>query len=116
MKNFFDYPETIEQPGSPELIENMLHGPGMCRVERIVSWGHATPEGEWYDQELDEWALVLEGAAVLECEGRGETRLRRGDSIFLPRHLRHRVRGTSHPCIWLTIHGNMSIPPRPDES
>ena len=24
------------------------------RIERIVSLGHATPPGEWYDQERDE--------------------------------------------------------------
>lgn len=87
MRNFFEYPEALKSPGSPELMEDLLQGRD-CRVERIVSWGQATPEGEWYDQELDEWVLVLEGEALLECRGRGQgrerVRLGRGDSLFLP--------------------------------
>jgi hypothetical protein len=31
------------------------------RIERIVSCGQATPEGEWYDQKQDEWVLLLSG-------------------------------------------------------
>jgi cupin 2 domain-containing protein len=28
------------------------------RIERIVSEGHASPEGFWYDQSEHEWVLV----------------------------------------------------------
>lgn len=31
------------------------------RVERIVSTGHASPEGFWYDQEEHEWVVLLTG-------------------------------------------------------
>ena len=39
-----------------------------ARIERIVSDGHASPEGFWYDQEQDEWVLMVSGSAVLAIE------------------------------------------------
>ena len=44
----------------PELFETLATGAGSIRVERIVSNGQVTPEGEWYDQDPDEWVVVLE--------------------------------------------------------
>ena len=32
------------------------------RIERIVSRGQASPPGFWYDQETDEWVLLVSGA------------------------------------------------------
>ena len=46
----------------PELFETLATGAGSIRVERIVSNGQVTPEGEWYDQDLDEWVVVLADA------------------------------------------------------
>jgi hypothetical protein len=31
------------------------------RIERIVSAGQITPEGKWYDQDADEWVLLVSG-------------------------------------------------------
>lgn len=73
-------------------------------VERIVSWGHVTPEGQWCDQEKDEWVLLLEGSARLGFADGREVALERGRYLLLPRHVRHRVLETSKPCIWLAIH------------
>ena len=55
------YPSLEE----PELFDTLAAGAGSIRVERIVSNGQVTPEGEWYDQDLDEWVVVLEGEARL---------------------------------------------------
>ena len=44
------------------------------RIERIVSHGQATPEGEWLEQELDEWVLLLSGSAGILFEGDSEAR------------------------------------------
>ncbi|GDY27985.1 cupin [Agarivorans sp. Toyoura001] len=35
------------------------------RVERIVSYGQSSPEQGWYDQDENEWVIVLEGSATL---------------------------------------------------
>ena len=99
--------ETL--PGSPqteELFEALVRTSGVL-VERIVSTGQVTPEGEWYDQERDEWVMVLSGAARLRMDGEREDReLAAGDWIHLPAHCRHRVAWTDdRPCtIWLAVH------------
>ena len=104
MASLRDLPEGVTLPQAPEFFETLLQdGKGM-RVERIVSWGHVTPEGEWYDQSADEWVVVLEGEARLGFGDGTEHILGRGEHLFLPRHVRHRVLQTSRPCIWLAVH------------
>ncbi|MDR1242661.1 MAG: cupin domain-containing protein [Deltaproteobacteria bacterium] len=110
MEHIFNFPEFIKKPGQPELFETLCGGSGKFKVERIVSWGHVTAAGEWYDQENDEWAMVLEGEAVIGFSDGTETRLRRGESIVLPRFRRHRVLYTSRPCIWLAVHAAVLEP------
>lgn len=47
-----------------------------CRLERIVSIGHATPAGEWYDQDRDEWVALLQGRAGLRFADEDDARAR----------------------------------------
>jgi cupin 2 domain-containing protein len=94
------------RPLEDELVDILLERPGM-RIERIVSTGQATPEGEWYDQESDEFVLLMAGAARLRIEGEHEDReLEEGDWLLLPAHCRHRVTWTraDPPTIWFAIH------------
>ncbi|MFO0865464.1 MAG: cupin domain-containing protein [Gemmataceae bacterium] len=82
-----------------------LFAGGAFRVERIVSQGHASPEGFWYDQDEHEWVLLLQGSARLEFEDRCVD-LKPGQSIDIPAHVKHRVAWTTphEPTIWLAIH------------
>ncbi len=75
------------------------------RIERIVSRGQVSPPGFWYEQDEDEWVMVVSGAARLEIEGQGEIELGPGDWIDLPRRLRHRVSWTDpeRDTIWLAV-------------
>lgn len=76
-------------------------------VERIVSHGHCSAEGFWYDQEWDEWVVVLQGAAGIEFEEKEEiVRMEKGDHLLIPAHVRHRVAWTSkdQQTIWLAVH------------
>ncbi len=79
------------------------------RIERIISSGHTTPPGKWYDQERDEWVVLLEGEAVLEYADGGRDRMARGDWVYLPAHRKHRVAETrtDPPCVWLAVHANL---------
>src|SRR5262249_41930037 len=43
---------------SAEIVETLLAAPGV-RIERIVSFGQASPDGFWYDQAEAEWVLLL---------------------------------------------------------
>lgn len=77
------------------------------RIERIVSNGQATPPGEWYDQERDEWVLLLAGSAGLLFDGAQESqRLLAGDYILIPAGCRHRVAWTDPAVktVWLAVH------------
>jgi len=79
---------------SDEVFEVLVERPDL-RIERIVSTGQSTPEDEWYDQEQDEFVLLVAGAARLRIEGEAEDRaLKEGDWLFLPAHCRHRVTWT----------------------
>lgn len=108
MKNLFSILDEYRLPDAPEQFEKILDGPQGLLVERIISHGHVTPEGQWYDQIRDEWVVVIEGDAVLGYEDGSEISLAQGDSVFIPRHVRHRVLHTSSPCIWLAIHGDLA--------
>jgi len=88
-----------------ELCQCLLIAPGL-RIERIVSWGHSSPEGFWYDQETDEWVMLCSGAARLTLEGSEPVDLWPGAVVNIPAHQRHRVEWTdpARPTIWLAIH------------
>jgi cupin 2 domain-containing protein len=94
-------------PDSPdETFETLLKKPGI-KIERIISSGQATPEGEWYDQEEDEWVLLVCGTAGLLIEGEPfPRRLEAGDFLFLPAGCRHRVEWTDPEVksVWLAVH------------
>ena len=77
------------------------------RLERIISTGQATPAGEWYDQERNEWVALLSGSAGLLFEGEREPRVMKlGDYVIIPAHCRHRVEWTDphHETVWLALH------------
>lgn len=88
-----------------EEVRPLAAGPGV-RIERIVSAGHASPPGFWYDQDGTEWVALLQGEAELEFPGGHTVRLRAGEHLTLAAHARHRVAWTSAdpPAIWLAVH------------
>ena len=87
-----------------ELVLTVAAGPGV-RVERIVSRGHVSPPGFWYDQAEAEWVLVVRGAARLRFED-GDVELRPGDHLIIPPGRRHRVEWTSpdEPTVWVAVY------------
>jgi cupin 2 domain-containing protein len=89
-----------------ELIETLCSTDGV-KIERIVSKGHATPEGFWYDQDCNEFVLVVQGRAGLKFEGEtGPVILTAGDYVNIGSHVRHRVEWTdpARETIWLAVH------------
>lgn len=112
MMKLFSLPRPLPDAHGEELFETLLTGKNGLLVERIVSNGHATPEGQWYDQQRDEWVAVLEGSASIAYENGESVSLHKGDTLFLPKGKRHRVTRSSSPCIWLAVHGNELLPAR----
>jgi cupin 2 domain-containing protein len=100
--------------GAPEELFTPLLRRRHFEVERIVSYGQASPEGFWYDQERHEWVMVIEGRAGLEIEGEpGILELGPGDHLDIPAHKKHRVAWTAadRRTVWLAVHYNGTTPP-----
>jgi cupin 2 domain-containing protein len=99
---FSDIPATL-----PEEVIQVLAESGKVRVERIVSDGHATEPGTWYDQDWDEWVLLVSGGATVLFESTGAPLLLQpGDHLLIPAHCRHRVEWTDpdQKTVWVAVH------------
>ncbi len=103
--NIFALPAPLPEE---ELFEPLIPDRGVL-IERIVSSGHTSPPGFWYDQDRDEWVVLLQGEAEIACEDGRKVWLSAGDALFLAAHERHRVEYTSSdpPCLWLAVHGKL---------
>jgi cupin 2 domain-containing protein len=88
-----------------EVFTELLSRPG-ARIERIVSNGQSTSADTPFNQDHDEWVLLLRGSASLWVDGDGEHDLHPGDHMLIPARRTHRVTRTAkdEPTIWLAVH------------
>jgi cupin 2 domain-containing protein len=107
MPNIYELSQEVSQL---EKSEQIISGKNIP-IERIISTGQTTPTGQWYDQELDEWVILLQGEAELSYADDTRIRLKAGDYLLIPTHTKHRVEYTSiePPCIWLAVHGQFAF-------
>jgi hypothetical protein len=68
MINLFD---DLPARAHEEIVTELLLRKGV-RIERIVSTGQSTPADKPYNQDHDEWVLLLTGSAGLWIKGEGE--------------------------------------------
>lgn len=75
------------------------------RVERIISKGQTSPDIGWYDQNENEWIIVLSGYGVIEYINGAKVILKQGDYLNIKAHEKHRVIETSsdEATVWLAI-------------
>lgn len=102
MNNIFDaIPENIDT----EIFE-LLAKSETTRIERIISKGHKSPDSGWYDQDENEWVLVLRGEAILLFEDGTSVNMKAGDYINIPAHKKHKVEWTDPEIetVWLAVH------------
>jgi cupin 2 domain-containing protein len=95
------------QYNSPDEVCETLAQSAHVRIERLVSHGHASPAGFWYDQDQAEWVAILRGSAVLRFEDHQEpVKMQPGDCVNIAAHRRHRVEWTTpeEPTVWLAVH------------
>jgi cupin 2 domain-containing protein len=106
MPNIYELSQEISQL---EEFEQIVAGKNI-QIERIVSTGQTTPYGQWYDQKLDEWVILLQGEAELSYTDDTRIKLKSGDYLLIPAHTMHCVEYTSvePACIWLAVHGHFS--------
>jgi cupin 2 domain-containing protein len=103
--NLWHLPDRLP---NTEITEALIPDRGVI-IERIISTGQTTPAGIWYDQERDEWVVLLQGQARLLWENGKVMNMAAGDWVLIPAHERHRVEYTSQepPCIWLAVQGRL---------
>jgi cupin 2 domain-containing protein len=101
-ENIFD---LITDKLDQEVFETLIHSDNL-KIERIISKGHTSPKSGWYDQQHNEWVIVLKGKACIAFENDREISLLPGDYINIPAHKRHKVIWTDPETetIWLAIH------------
>jgi cupin 2 domain-containing protein len=102
MKNIFnDIPDNIER----EIFEQIVNS-DKVKIERIISKGHHSPESGWYDQEQNEWVMILTGEAILSFADGSDITMKKGDYIAIPAHKKHRVKWTAPnvETLWLAVH------------
>jgi len=94
--NFFDY----ITPKNAETFTTLLEHKNI-KINRIVSSADVEPVE--YNQEEDEWLVLLEGEATLLIDKKEEV-LTKGETFFIPAKTPHTVLKTSDGTVWLTIH------------
>ncbi|MGE5309021.1 MAG: YgjP-like metallopeptidase domain-containing protein [Deltaproteobacteria bacterium] len=98
---FHDLPANVPS----EIFETLAKNKEIL-FERIVSLGHSTKKGEWLSQERDEWVMLLQGAAVISFEDKGDVKLAPGEYLLIPAGQKHRVEWTEPAghTVWLALH------------
>lgn len=102
LKNIFEsIPDNLDE----EFFELLVQGENI-KIERIISKGHRSPESGWYDQEQNEWLIVLKGEAIISFENGIDINLKAGSHINIPSRKKHKVSWTDPKTetIWLAIH------------
>ena len=86
-----------------ELTETIVQAKHV-RIEWIVSQGHVSPPDFWYDQEENEFVLLIQGAARLRFED-SVVEMKPGEWINIPAHRKHRVEWTTpdEKTVWLAV-------------
>lgn len=101
LKNIFDnFPKNDDR----EFIEEILSTKDF-KLERIISEGHISPPNYWYDQDKNEFVLLLKGKAELSFDNGEKFELNPGDYMIINAHQKHRVDWTdpNQKTFWLTI-------------
>ncbi len=101
--NFLKLPEDL--PRDFELFQQIISNEKIL-IERIISCGQYTPEGQWLEDDKDEWVMLIQGSSVISFQEGGSRELNAGDHLVIPKHTAHRVEKTSADpaCIWIAVY------------
>ncbi len=72
------------------------------RIEKIKSFGNASPDGFWYCQNEDEWVMLTNGKAQLQYED-CFVDICKDEHMLIPAGKKHRVSYTSDDAEWLCV-------------
>lgn len=97
--------EKLPDNLNDEFFESLVES-GNFKLERIVSDSHSTEKNFWYDQDKNEFVLLIKGSAVLLFDDGTEIKMKPGDHLIIPPHKKHRVEKTAEDekTFWLAFH------------
>ena len=87
-------------PNSGETFTSLLEHKNI-KINRIVSSSDVKPVE--YIQEEDEWLVLLQGEATLLVNNEEKT-VTKGETLFIPAKVPHKVLKTNDGTVWLTVH------------
>lgn len=96
--------ENIPDKIPDEIFETLINHNNV-KVERIISKGQTSPIDFWYNQDVNEWIILLKSHAKLLFEKGELIELLPGDHINIPVNTKHRVEWTdsANESIWLAV-------------
>ena len=96
--------ERIPDNIPDEIFESIIES-NSIKIERIISKGHSSAENFWYDQDKNEWVIILKGNAAIEFEDKNIIELKEGDYLNISAHQKHRVKwiDPENETIWLAV-------------
>lgn len=100
-QNIFDsIPESLDEEVFDLLLKNEK-----IKIERIISKGHTSPKSGWYNQNKNEWVIVLKGEALIAFENGENVKLNAGSHLHISAHTKHKVEWTAPETetIWLAV-------------
>ena len=102
MNNIFD---SIPTDLSSEIFDDLVSS-DTVKIERIISKGQTSPDFGWYDQEQNEWVIIIAGSAIIGFDDKPSVTLKAGDYLNIPAHQKHKVAWTDPDVetVWLAVH------------
>ncbi|MFT5048235.1 MAG: cupin 2 domain-containing protein [Porticoccaceae bacterium] len=97
--------ESLPEDMSKEVFTDIIQGENI-KIGRIVSKGQSSPKMGWYDQDDNEWVIILKGEAIISFENSDDVHLVAGGHLNIPAHTKHKVTWTkaNMDTIWLAVH------------
>lgn len=89
----------------PEEIIQPILSSDTLKIERIISKGQKSPEDFWYEEEQNEFVIVLKGEGSILFEEGEEVTLFPGDYLNIPAMKKHKVSYTKEDeeTVWLAV-------------
>jgi len=88
-----------------EIFDKIIQKSGV-KIERITSFGQATPTGKWLKSKRNEWVILLKGEAKLQFRlSKNVIEMKPGDYMFIPAGTMHRVEWTTPKgkSVWVAV-------------
>lgn len=95
--------KNIPVNAGEEVFQDIINNDNI-RIERIVSFGPESNDGKWYEQDENEWVIILKGSAKIIFEEKSLI-LNSGDYLLIESGCKHKVEilEKHKETVWLAV-------------